>query len=510
MRMETMSDNTTVETSYGKLRGEAADGVRAFRGIPFAKPPLGRLRFRAPERAEPWSGVRDATRYGPGSFQADRPMAKILGIIVPEQSEDCLTLNVWTPAADGARRPVMVWVHGGAWVIGSGSERPYVGASLARRGDVVVVTINYRLGAFGYLRGKGLGSDFDSSGNESLLDVVAALEWVRDEIAAFGGDPANVTLFGNSAGAVNSACLLAMPRAAGLFHKVIVQSGSLNLTRTTEAAVEATRQVMKEIGLAANEADKLRDLPAATLLAAANKVAGRSLLPPFAPVADGDLLPEKPFAAIAAGSARGVPAIIGTNLEEMKLYRVLDPSIDALDEAGLIARATALAPEGDGAALAEAYRSARAARGEDSSPVETWFAISTDFLFRAATLKLAELHAHNTPETYVYRFAWKGAAPGRPHGACHAYELPFVFGTLEGTEIGDIVSGRTPAGRALSESMQDAWLGFARSGRPASARLPEWPRYDPPRRATLEFAAEPRILEAPQEPERALWDRVFG
>jgi para-nitrobenzyl esterase len=498
-----------VETRSGKIRGTREDGLRVFRGIPFAKPPLGPLRFRAPEPPEPWSGVREATRFGPGSYQADRPMAKILGIVVPEQSEDCLTLNVWTPATDGARRPVMVWIHGGAWVIGAGSESAYDGSSLARRGDVVVVTINYRLGAFGYLRGAGLGGALDSSGNESLLDVVAALEWVRDEIAAFGGDPENVTAFGNSAGAVNVSCLLCMERAVGLFHKAIMQSGSLNLTRTVDAALEATRQVMKELGLGASEVDRLRELPAEALLAAANKVAGRALLPPFAPVADGELIPEKPFEAIAAGSARGVPAIVGTNLEEMKLYRALDPTIDGLDSVGLVARCAALTTDGNGARIAETYLAARAARGDDVTPGEIWYAVSTDFLFRVPAMKLAELHATKTPDVFVYRFSWKGATPGRPQGAAHAFELPFVFGTLDGTEIGTIV-GASPAAHALSTSMQDAWLAFARSGRPRSDSLPEWPRYASPRRATLELGPEPRVLEAPQESERAIWDAREG
>jgi para-nitrobenzyl esterase len=494
------------EISYGKLRGALENGVRVYRGIPFARPPIGALRFRPPQRAEAWGGVRDATRFGAGSYQADRPLAPVLGIVVPEQSEDCLTLNVWTPDRDGGRRPEMVGLHGGAWVIGAGSESAYDGSILARRGDAVIVTLNYRLGPFGFLRGQELG--LDSTGNEAMLDQIAALEWVRGEIAAFGGDPANVTVFGNSAGAVNIACMLTMPRARSLFHKAILQSGSLNLTRTPQAALATTRQILQQVGIEPERATALRDVPANVLVAAQNAIAGRSVLPPFSPVADGDLIPERPYAALAAGSAQGVPLIVGTNLEEMKLYRFLDPAIDALEPAALVERCSLLFPGGDaqgrshGARMAETYRAARAERGEDASPAETWLAISTDYFFRAAALKLAEIHVSHTPQVFVYEFAWKGTTPGRPQGAVHGIELPFVFGTLDSAEVGAI-AGRTPAARALAESVQDAWLSFARSGRPRSASLPEWVAYAPPSRATLELGARPKIVEAPREAERA-------
>ena len=505
-----------VETRRGWVRGTLEGDVRVFRGIPFAKPPVGPRRFGAPEPPEPWRDVRDATRFGPASHQASRPLSPILGILVEEESEDCLNLNVWTPApGDGLRRPVMVWIHGGAWVIGSGSERTYDAAHLVRRGDVVVVTINYRLGPFGFLRTRELGGGLDTTGNEAMLDQLAALEWVRDEIAAFGGDPGNVTLFGESAGSVNIACLLAMPRARSLFHRAVLQSGSLNLTRPPSTALGVTRQILAEVGLASADTRRLLDIPAKDLMAATNAVAGRSVIPPFSPVADGELIPARPFATIAEGSAQSVPLIVGTNLEEMKLYRFLDPALERLDEAGLVQRCSMLFPGAgpDGRSRAEravdTYRSARRTRGEDTSPVETWLAVSTDHIFRAGALRLAELHARHTPDVFVYQFEWKGQEPGRPQGAVHALELPFVFGTLATSEIGAL-AGRTPAAEALSGHMQDTWLAFARSGRPRAAGLPEWPTYAPTRRATMIFSDRPRVVDAPQEAERAVWDAFLG
>ncbi len=499
----------TAQTSYGTLHGTEENGVCVFRGVPFAKPPVGALRFRPPQHAEGWSGVRDATRFGPGSIQSNRPMAPVLGIILPEQSEDCLYLNVWTPGVDDHRRPVLVWIHGGAWVIGAGSEITYDGSSLARRGDVVVVTLNYRLGIFGFLRSDALGT----SGNEAMLDQVAALEWVRDEIAAFGGDPNDVTVMGESAGSVNVSCLLTMPAAKGLFHKAVMESGSPSLLKTPQAADDVTGLILKELDLAPVEAAGLRDLPAEQLMDAQNEATRRSASVNFAPVADDDLIPVRPFDAIAEGSARGIPALIGTNREEMKLYRFLDPAIETLDEAGLWRRAEAVFPGADssgrsnGERAVAVYRDARAARGEETTPAEIWFAIATDQVFRAGAMRLAELQSANAP-TYVYRFDWKATVPGGPQGAVHALELPFVFGTLESSKIGDY-AGRGADAQALSERMQDAWLAFVRTGSPCSKSLPEWEPYAAPRRATMLLGEQPRLVEAPQEPERAFWDEFL-
>jgi para-nitrobenzyl esterase len=260
-----------VETRRGPVRGVAEGGLAVFRGLPFARPPVGPLRFRPPEPPEPWSGVRDAARFGPSASQNGALVGPLMSLGISRTGEDCLYLNVWTPAADRARRPVLVWIHGGAFVLGSGSQMLYDGATLARRGDVVVVTVNYRLGALGFLRLRDrFGERLPASGNEGLLDQVAALEWVRDEIAAFGGDPGNVTIFGESAGAMSCATLLGMPRARGLFHRAILQSGAANYLWPRATASRIADQVLTDLAVASPE--DLRAAAPARLLAAQRRL----------------------------------------------------------------------------------------------------------------------------------------------------------------------------------------------------------------------------------------------
>jgi para-nitrobenzyl esterase len=255
-----------IKTGAGQMRGVHEEGVLAFRGIPYAQPPIGPLRFRPPHKPVAWDGVRDACDYGPAPMQVNNPFSSQIGL-PPAVHEDCLFLNVWTPAADDAHRPVLVWLHGGAFVFGAGSLPLFNGARLAARGDVVVVTLNYRLGLFGFLRGTGVcGDGLDSTGHEGLLDQIAALEWVRDEIGGFGGDPHNVTVFGQSAGAGSAALLMIMPRAHDLVHKVIQQSGGLALGHMPEAADAVMRRILEAAGLSPAQAGQLRDWPAARLL----------------------------------------------------------------------------------------------------------------------------------------------------------------------------------------------------------------------------------------------------
>jgi para-nitrobenzyl esterase len=506
-----------VEIASGRIEGSHEDGVLVFRGIPYARPPQGALRLHPPLPPEPWPGVRDAKAFGASAPQNPGRLAALLGAPTETYAEDCLYLNVWTPRADSARRPVLVWLHGGGFTTGSGSQPIYRGAQLAKRGDVVVVTVNYRLGALGYLHLPAAGRSVeDAPGNLGLRDQLAALAWVQENIAAFGGDPRNVTLFGESAGAMSVGTLLGTPRARGLFSRAILQSGAASNVYEPEDAIRVSETFMKELGLAPDDLDGLRAKPLEAVLAAQDRAVAQLLgvVPqlPFQPVVDGDLLPRPPLESIGAGNAREVLVLIGTNLEEQKLYAPTDPKALQLDAEGLLRRCRRIlsAPGPDGRPRGEhavqRYLAAREGR-HDVSPRELWYAIETDRWFRIPATRLAEQHAAHQPATYAYLFTWKSPALGGMLGSCHALEIPFVFGCVDDRLVQRFV-GDHPAVAGISQRMQDAWLAFARSGDPAHPELGAWPRYDAARRATMVFGEECRVEHAPFEDERAFWDEA--
>jgi para-nitrobenzyl esterase len=507
--------NPIVETSYGQLRGSDAGGITTFRGIPYARPPVGALRFRTPQPPAPWPGVRDASAFGAPAPQNASALGPVLSIDTGQQSEDCLYLNVWTPGLDDRRRPVLVWIHGGGFVIGAGSQAIYDGTSLARRGDVVVVTLNYRLGAFGFLHiPPEWSAGLTATGNEGLLDQVAALRWVHDEIARFGGDPDNVTIFGESAGSISCALQLTMPAARGLFQRAILQSGSVNMVRPRALAARATDIVLQALDLSPRDAARLLDVDTADLLRAQQRayavLNGEHPLP-FSPVTDGDVVPESPFAAIGAGAARDVSLLVGTNADEMRLFGLVDTQAFGLDDAGLLSRCQRVIPgaqngEASRAQLAiDTYRAARARREQPVDPPALWFAIDSDRLFRHAALRLAELQYRQQPQTYAYLFTWPSPLFDGRLGACHALDLPFVFGTLADPAI-TLFCGSDADAAALSERIQDAWIAFARHGDPAHTGIGAWPAYDPATRPTMLLGPECRVESAPLEEERRFWD----
>lgn len=494
-----------LDTQWGRVEGTEEHGVRVFRGVPFAQPPAGELRFRPPRPPVPWTGVRPAHAFGLIAPQA-RPRPLIPGDPV-EAGEDCLTLNVWTPALDGGRRPVLVWVHGGSFVNGSGASSLYDGRHLAARGDAVVVTINYRLGALGFLAHPDLrDEETGAAGNWGLLDQLAALRWVVAHAEALGGDPANVTVFGESAGAMSVSALLGARSGHGLVRRALAQSGGPTAT-TLEVAAATAERLVAEIGVAGGPAE-LRRVPIDVLLDAQARVlrqpAWEAL--PLATVIDGGVLDCHPLAGVSQGRAPSVSLLAGTNRDEMKFFAAADPDALQLDDDGLRSRLTRTLGEHAPDVIA-VYKAARATRGQSTTPPELWWAIQTDWAFRVPSMRLADAQQRHSSETYAYLFTWESPVAGGALGACHGLEIPFVFGSLTYPGVSTF-TGMGPEALALSRVMQDAWLAFARTGDPSTAELGDWPPYDGARRATMVLGPKCLVEEAPFEEERLVWDEI--
>jgi para-nitrobenzyl esterase len=497
----------THEMALGRVVGLRHGDICEFRGIPYARPPVEALRWRMPEPALPWAGLRDATRHGHVCPQAPTPFDTLLGGALKTQSEDCLCLNIWTPGCDNAARPVMVWIHGGAFVIGAGSQSIYDGARLARR-DVVVVTINYRLGVFGFLNLADASSgEAPGTGTEGLADQLLALDWVKRHIASFGGDPANVTVFGESAGAMSLSALLASPPAAGLFHKAILQSGSAFIGRDGEHTARVARAVLDALSLTPQEAHRAQDIPAAALvkaqiavLAAAHDGEDAQKLGrmPFQPTVDGSLLPVRPIEAMRRGSAHAVPLLLGTTREEWKLFSAADPRLRLMSMASFETRLARIA----GTELPNLLKAYSA-----GSPYERFNAVMTDRIFAVpATRMLAARMAK--PAAYAYRFDWRSRLLGGIFGSCHAVELGFVFGT-HAQGAASTFFGKGTAAEALANITMDCWVSFARSGTPETAGSGGWPCYDPDGRATMILGdGPPHIALGPERARIDAWNAV--
>ncbi len=482
------------EISTGRLRGQACDGVLAFRGIPFAKPPVGDLRWRAPAPPEPWAGVRDATAFGPCAIQSTIPgtVGELIGIATHETSEDCLYLNVWTPALDDAKRPVLVWIHGGGNTVGAGSQPRVNGSRLARMGDVVVVTINYRLGALGFLHAPELGA----SGNEALLDQTAALRWVRREIGAFGGDAANVTVCGQSAGGFDIAQLMAMPAAAGAFDKAVPMSGSLTTPVSADAAARTAQALADEFG----GMDKLRAASAADIHACQGKIPNAR----WAPTLDGTVIAEDAADVLRTGRfTRDMPLLIGHTRDESTLFTMFNKRLTTMDRDALLEQARA--PFGERAAAAVAcFEAERAAANLLIEPWQTWAAIATDRMFRMPAIRTAECHLAHTGKVWMYRFDHPSPAHDGRLGACHSVDIPFVWGT-HGLPALQRFCGEGEDVARLSERVMAAWLAFARHGDPNTETLPSWPAYDARERTTMLLRGDMRVEQAPFDETRRLW-----
>jgi para-nitrobenzyl esterase len=490
-----------VITTSGPVVGSGVEGVISFLGIPYGGSTAGLGRFRPPVPPVPWTAVRDAATFGPACPQPAIEVPGVTGREPEPQSEDCLVLNVFTPAADTAARPVMVWFHGGAWTVGSGSGPQYDGSRLAARGDVVVVTVNHRLGYLGFLYLAELGGgEYADSGNVGALDMHASLEWVRNNIAAFGGNPNNVTIFGESGGGWKISTLLGMPSTSGLFHRAIVQSGPLLRAVEPAAATAVARDMMTKLGVASIE--ELVRTPVSEFVAAQLEILGNALGEgaPLGPVLDGRTMPHHFFDPEAAPSSLDVPLLIGSCRDEMTLFSIgLDP--ERFSERALERTARERFGDEHKEALA-IYQKER----PDASPFDLYIAIASD-RFRVGSVRIAERRAAASPSpVYMYRFDYESTAFGGRLGAAHGIDIAFVFDNLAVEGLGLVEN--TPDAQKLADRTSDAWLSFARSGDPNHAGLPTWPRYDTDHRSTMIFDDDCHVIDDPAAAERRAWDHV--
>jgi para-nitrobenzyl esterase len=504
-----------VQTRSGRIEGDWRRGHIAFRGIPFARPPVGRLRFRPPEPPQPWAGVRLAYEFGASAIQ--KPPSNLALAVSGPSSEDCLYLNVYTPAVDRGRRPVMFWIHGGGFGFGSASQPLYDGGRLAERGDVVVVTANYRLGAFGYLclpqpdRGR-LGS----TANAGALDQIAALHWVQDNIGAFGGDPDNVTIFGESAGGISICVLMGMPKARGLFHKAIIQSARPRRDANPDPT-RRTRELLAELEVPVSGVEGLWDIPAERIASAQRALSAKTSrataatgVTGFGPVVDGETLPLGLDDIFARGAAARIPVVIGTTRDEINLFArsALTELDQPLDEPQLIERLrSAISEPVDSriAAMVEVYRESRARRDLPHGNRALSLAIWSDALFRIPNIRFVEAHQDRLPATFMYLFSYESPALHGTLRACHGLDLPFVFGTLDAHGRDQFV-GSDPSVQALSQTMMDAWTAFAHRGDPSHPTIGDWVPYDLRWRATMIFDTTSHLQDAPLEDERKAWE----
>ena len=489
-----------VQIGQGVLEGESLGDVLAFRDIPYAAPPVGNLRFQPPQPPKSWSGVRSALDMGPSCPQLidadptennDQVMA-----------EDCLSVNVWTPKLDTRKRPVMVWIHGGAFVVGSSRNTWYDGAHLAARGDVVVVSLNYRLGAWGFLALEGFGGRYAGSANIGLQDQVAALNWVHNNIAKFGGDPGNVTVFGESAGASSVGALLSMPVAKGLFARAILQSGvpSKRPVEARERSARLAGEFLKQTGV--SNPDGLATKSMQDLLDAQQHIFNdHSDLGTFVPWVDGTVLKEQPFAVVASGRGNRVPILIGTTAEEMRYF-------STAEDLGLERKPrSVLMKQLDVAAGPRAQEVLKTYQRLYPNWGDMVVQIASDAIMRFPSIELAEQASAFQP-VYMYLFTYRSDSTYKNFGSAHAMELPFVFGLVDLPEV-IVFTGRDPRRHALADAVMDRWLAFARTGNPTVTPGPPWKTYDKTERTTMELGYDIRPVNNPLAEQRDAWGGIL-
>lgn len=496
-----------VETKYGRLRGKEENGIYVWRGIPYAAPPIHSFRFRAPVPPASWTGIRDATQFGNGSLQRPSPFSKILGEKHVTVSEDCLYLNIWTPGADDKRRPVMVWIHGGGFVQDFGSSPWYDGSSFAKMGDIVFVSINYRLGAFGFLHLAEIGGEsYEASGNCGLLDQVEALKWVKENIEAFGGDPARVTICGESAGATSVALLMTMPSAQGLFSQAILQSCAADLYSDSAKATGIAERILQILNVEPGDLSRLETIAADQILDAADQIKmSQPKTTVFSPVIDGKYLPFEPLQAFEKGVASRVPIIIGTTKDEYGLHAAISPSLRESDEQQVeqVIRSYIGSLWSE---LSSYYLEGATSNRQILHPMVS--ALSA-FRFTIPAIQLSEEHAKHGANVWMYRFDWESPMFGGKLGACHFLEIPFVFHHFDHPDA-IALTGNSAHRARLADQMNQAWIAFVRTGNPNTSAIPEWPSYDINRRSTMLFHVNSEIVHDPNREERLAWAKAIS
>jgi para-nitrobenzyl esterase len=499
-----MENEVIVETTNGKIRGYSRRGVIKFKGIPYAAPPIGELRFKAPAPVEPWDGVLDATKYSPVSIQPPSALEEMFAEPLPQSESECLTLNIWTQNMKDEKRPVMFWIHGGGFVTGNGASLD--GARLVLRGNVVMVSINYRLGYLGFIYMPDMPG---TTANAGLLDMVAALEWVKENISNFGGDPNNVTIFGESASGMAVSSLLATPSARGLFHRAIPHSGAANkFSYSPASGIKVYKELIQKLGVEKGDIEALRKCPAEDFIVPQmNTAESRPGGLRVGPVVDKNTLPDHPLEAISKGFAKDIDVFIGSNLDENKLFIMWTPKAFELTEERLYKTVNTFMrftkqKESKSKEIIDSYRELR------KTPRDIADAILTDYMFRIPSVRLAEEQSKHQKNIYMYLFTWKSPMQGGKYGAMHALELPFVFGLLGDRDIG-IFPGRNAETQKLSEQMMDAWIAFARTGNPNHGNIPELLPYDKEKRSTILFDKEVTVAEDPYGNERKAWDGIL-
>jgi para-nitrobenzyl esterase len=491
-----LSPGSPVETTAGKVAGLANGPVRIFKGIPYAAPTGGANRFMPPQKPVPWNGVREATQIGPRCPQLPTPgqmPEEAIDLDYGTMSEDCLYLNVWTASDATAKRPVMVWFHGGGYAVGSGGSVRYDGSNLARKRDVVVVTVNHRLNAFGFLDLSSLGgAKFADSGNVGMLDIVVALEWVRDNIANFGGDPGNVTVFGESGGGGKVSTLMAMPAAKGLFHRVIAQSGVALRGITADAAAAAAQALLGQLDIGAGDLDLIQEAPFERILGAL-----QAARPPlgFGPVVGGHALPRHPFDPEAPEISADVPLLLGSNLTERTFFA--DTPLDPIDDAALVGHVKRYTGLGD----AEASRLIASYRKNRGNADNTFIyqLLSADWWMTANVTTQAERKARlGRAPAYVYHFEKRTPVRDGKLKVPHTLEIAYAFDNID---LSTAVTGTGADKQALADKMSAMWTAFARTGDPSIAGL-RWEPYSAEHRAVMILDDDSRLELDPYREER--------